>query len=81
MNANRGLFWLLSVFFLVAAVIYSVWNYLATGQLEIVGSLGILLSSVLAGFIAFYLTMLRRSQRGMFLPEDYSKPRLLCLNY
>ena len=71
MNANRGLFWLLSGFFLVAAVIYSVWNYLATGQLEIVGSLGILLSSVLAGFIAFYLTMLRRSQRGMLLPEDY----------
>ena len=71
MNANRGLFWLLSVFFLVAAVIYSVWNYLATGQLEIVGSLGILLSSVLAGFIAFYLTMVRRSQRGMLLPEDY----------
>ena len=70
MNANRVLFWLLSGFFLVAAVIYSVWNYLATGNLEIVGSLGILLSSVLAGFIAFYLNMINRSQRGRLLPED-----------
>ena len=70
MNANRGLFWLLSAFFLIAAVVYSVWNYLDRGELEIVGSLGILLSAVLAGFIAFYLSMLSRSQGGVVLPED-----------
>jgi hypothetical protein len=69
-NANRGLFWLLSAFFLIAAVVYSVWNYLDRGELEIVGSLGILLSAVLAGFIAFYLSMLSRSQGGVVLPED-----------
>lgn len=70
MKANIGLFWLLSVFFLLAAVVYSVWNYLVYEQLEIVGSLGILLSAVLAGFIAFFLNMVQRSQAGQVFPED-----------
>ena len=71
MKANRGLFWLLSGFFLLAAVVYSVWNYIDTGKLEIVGSVGILLSAVLAGFIAFFLNMVSRSQGGILLPEDH----------
>jgi len=70
MKANRGLFWLLSAFFLLAAGVYSLWNYMDRGQLEIVGSVGILLSAVLAGFIAFYLSMLSRSQSGVVMPED-----------
>jgi len=70
MKANRGLFWLLSAFFLLAAGVYSLWNYMDHGQLEIVGSVGILLSAVLAGFIAFYLSMLSRSQSGVVMPED-----------
>jgi len=70
MKANRGLFWLLSAFFLLAAAVYSLWNYLDHGELEIVGSVGILLSAVLAGFIAFYLSMLSRSQSGTVMPED-----------
>ena len=70
MKANRGLFWLLSAFFLLAAAAYSLWNYMDHGELEIVGSVGILLSAVLAGFIAFYLSMLSRSQSGTVMPED-----------
>jgi hypothetical protein len=70
MKANRGLFWLLSAFFLLAAGVYSLWNFMDHGQLEIVGSVGILLSAVLAGFIAFYLSMLSRSQSGVVMPED-----------
>ena len=70
MKANRGLFCLLSAFFLLAAGVYSLWNYMDHGQLEIVGSVGILLSAVLAGFIAFYLSMLSRSQSGVVMPED-----------
>jgi hypothetical protein len=70
MKANRGLFWLLSAFFLLAAAVYSLWNYMDHGELEIVGSVGILLSAVLAGFIAFYLSMLSRSQNGTVMPED-----------
>jgi hypothetical protein len=70
MKANRGLFWLLSAFFLLAAAVYSLWNYMDHGELEIVGSVGILLSAVLAGFIAFYLSMLSRSQSGTVMPED-----------
>jgi len=70
MKANIGLFWLLAAFFLLAAAVYSVWNYLVYGHLEIVGSMGILLSTFLAGFIAFYLSMLQRSQAGQVFPED-----------
>lgn len=70
MKANLGLFWLLSVFFLLAAGVYTLWNYMDHGELEIVGSVGILLSAVLAGFIAFYLSMLSRSQSGTIMPED-----------
>jgi hypothetical protein len=70
MRANIGLFWFLTGFFLLAAAVYSVWNVLVYGQFEIVGSLGILLSAVLAGFIAFYLNMVNRSQGGQVFPED-----------
>jgi hypothetical protein len=70
MRANIGLFWLLAGFFLLAAGVYSLWNYLVYGQLEIVGSMGIALSAILAGFIAFFLNMVNRSQAGQVLPED-----------
>lgn len=70
MRANRGLFWILAGFFLVAAVVYTVWNYIDTGEIEMVGSVAILLSAILAGFIAFFLNMVNRSQGGILLPED-----------
>lgn len=70
MNANKALFWILAAFFFVAAVVYTVWNYLATGEIETVGTVAILLSAILAGFIAFFLNMVNRSQGGILLPED-----------
>lgn len=61
---------LLGGFFLVADVIYTVWNLIDSGHIEVIGSIAILLSAILAGFIAFFLNMVNRSQGGILLPED-----------
>lgn len=74
MKGNIVLLTVLGLFFLVASAVYTVWNVLATGTWEIVGTVGILLSAILAGFIAFFFkrsqsvpgwnTFARRSTRG-----------------
>jgi hypothetical protein len=65
MKANVLLLTVLAVFFLLAAAVYTVWNVIDTGTWEIVGSLGILLSAILAAFIAFILNAVNRSQGGI----------------
>lgn len=70
MKANIGLLFVLGGFFLLSSIIYTVWNVLATGQIEVIGSIAILLSAILAGFIGFFLNMINRSQGGILLPED-----------
>ena len=83
MKGFARLFTVLAVFFLVAAVVYSVWAYLydlqdlatdASGSegsttIEWVGTVGLALCAALATLIAFYL---RRSYTGQGgeLPED-----------
>ncbi|WP_165065125.1 cytochrome c oxidase subunit 4 [Marisediminicola senii] len=79
MIANTRLFWVLSGFFLVASIAYTIWSYVyyadAPSELqnelgiEWVGSIGLLLSSTLAALIAFYLGRLHKAQ-GAELPED-----------
>ena len=69
MRANVNLFWLLAGFFLLADITYIVWSLLDTGQVEWVGTVGIALSSVLGGFIAFYVGRVHKAQ-GAELPED-----------
>jgi hypothetical protein len=72
MRANVVLFWLLAVFFLIAAVIYTVWSYLEGVDdhvIEWVGTVAITLSGVLSAFIAFYLGRVHKAQGGQ-LPED-----------
>jgi hypothetical protein len=70
MKGNIALMTVLGAFFLLASVVYTVWNVLATGTWEVVGTVGILLSAILAGFIAFFLNSVNRSQGGILLPED-----------
>jgi len=70
MKANVVILTILASFFFLAAVVYTVWNLLATGQLEIVGSVAILLSAILAAFIGFFLNLVNKSQGGILLPED-----------
>lgn len=68
MRGHIGMMWLLAAFFTLAAIVYGVWTAI-DGQLEWAGFIGILLSGVLAAFIAFYLQLVYRNQGGE-LPED-----------
>lgn len=69
MKTNSILFWILGTFFLLSAVVYTVWNILVYGEVEWVGSVALLLSAILAGFIGFYVSVTHASQGGE-LPED-----------
>lgn len=68
MKSQSILFWVLTVFFLVSALVYTFMNIIAGSQ-EWVGSVGMLLSAVLAGFLAFYFRRVHVAQGGV-LPED-----------
>jgi hypothetical protein len=72
MRANVGIFWLLAVFFLLSAAVYSFWSWTAgvdDHRIEWVGTVALTLSAVLAAFIAFYLGRVHKAQGGQ-LPED-----------
>ena len=71
MKSNVVILTVLTVYFLLAGILYIVWNNLAGYAFEPSGSIGLLLSAVLAGFIAFFLNMVNRSQGGILLPEDH----------
>lgn len=66
---------ILTVFFTIVAVTYTVWNIIAhpglplVNQIEWVGSIALLLCGMLAGLIGFYLFLQIRQQGGV-LPED-----------
>ena len=69
MKTNATLFWILAIFFFLMCAVYVLWSLLDTGQVEWVGTVGIALSSVLGGFIAFYVGRVHKAQ-GAELPED-----------
>ena len=72
MRANVILFWLLAIFFFIAAAVYTVWSYLAGVDdhvIEWVGTVAMALAGILSAFIAFYLGRVRSAQGGT-LPED-----------
>jgi hypothetical protein len=70
MKANIGVLFIFGGFFLLADILYTVWNIIANGEIEVIGSIAILLSAILAAFIGFFLNMVNRSQGGILLPED-----------
>ncbi len=69
MKTNIGVLWILTAYFAVLTIVYTVWAIVDTGELEWIGSIAIGLSSVLAAFIAFYLQFQMKNQGGV-LPED-----------
>jgi hypothetical protein len=82
MRANVILFWILTWFFVVAGVAYTVWSLIFNAQqlatqsvtgpgtpIEWVGTIALALCAVLAAFIAFYLGRVHKAQGGE-LPED-----------
>jgi sorbitol-specific phosphotransferase system component IIC len=71
MRANAILFWILSIFFLLSAITYTLWNLLDENHrnVEWVGTVGMLLAAILSAFIAFYVGRSHAAQGGE-LPED-----------
>ena len=75
MRTNTGLWWLLSGFFLLMAVVYTTWNILAHPQLPVVnaiewaGSVALLFTCLMSALIAFYVGRVHHAQGGE-LPED-----------
>jgi len=71
MNANVKLYWILTVFFIVLAGLYTVWSLLdqAHQRIEWVGTITLLLSGLLWALIAFYLGKVHSAQ-GAELAED-----------
>ncbi|QBE47604.1 cytochrome c oxidase subunit 4 [Leucobacter triazinivorans] len=69
MKSNIVLFWLLTAYFVLLATVYTLWNVIEHGYIEWSGSVTILLSAGLTGFIAFYLVLVQKKQGGV-LVED-----------
>lgn len=76
MKTNAILFWIISIFFFLAAIAYTIWRIVDVDQFlvpgpEWVGSPALALVGVLFAFVGFWLTKNYRSQGGE-LPEDRS---------
>jgi hypothetical protein len=71
MKSNVVILIILGAYFALSGVAYIIWNNIEGNEFEATGSLGLLLSAVLAGFIAFFLNAVNRSQGGILLPEDH----------
>ncbi len=74
MRTNVGLWWLLTVFFLIVAVGYTAWNIIAhegdiVTRIEWVGTVALLFTAFMGALIAFYVGRVHKAQGGD-LPED-----------
>jgi uncharacterized membrane protein len=79
MRANQILFWFLAGFFVLADVVYIIWSLTDPihgnvtsnrgPEIEWVGTVGIGLAAILAGFIGFFISRTYKAQGGE-LPED-----------
>ncbi|MET0590032.1 MAG: cytochrome c oxidase subunit 4 [Naasia sp.] len=72
MKVNVVIFWVLSLFFGLAAVAYALWSWGDAGwdvHPEWVGTVGISLVSIMTIFLAFYIQRSWKAQGGE-LPED-----------
>jgi len=77
--ANTRLFWILTVFFAILAVVYTVWSLIdfnntpeaiqRASAVEWAGTIAISLTAILSALIAFYLGRTHSAQGGE-LPED-----------
>jgi len=77
--ANTRLFWILTVFFAILAVVYTVWSVIdftntpeaiqRASAVEWAGTIALSLTAILSALIAFYLGRTHSAQGGE-LPED-----------
>lgn len=69
MKTNAIILFFLGLFFLLIDAVYWIWNAVAHGSVEWVGSLAILMTTALAWFPAFFLWKASQGVGGE-LPED-----------
>jgi hypothetical protein len=69
MKTNINVMWVLTAYFIVLTIIYTIWAIIDTNEVEWVGTIAIGLSAGLSGFIGYYLQLVRKNQGGE-LPED-----------
>ena len=69
MKTNINMMWVLTAYFVVLTIIYTIWAIIDTNEVEWVGTIAIGLSAGLSGFIAYYLQLVKKNQGGE-LPED-----------
>lgn len=75
MRTNTGLWWLLSAFFALTAIVYTVWAVVTSPDqswhtgLEPVGTVALTFACLMAALIAFYVGRVHSAQGGE-LPED-----------
>ncbi|QIM16483.1 cytochrome c oxidase subunit 4 [Leucobacter insecticola] len=69
MKSNIVIFWILTAYFVVISTVYTLWNIALHDRIEWAGSITILLSAGLTGFIASYLALTKKKQGGV-LVED-----------
>jgi hypothetical protein len=69
LKTNAAIFWVITVFFLLACGVYTVWALLYYGEVEWVGTVALGLTGILGAFLAFYLHRSYKAQGGE-LPED-----------
>lgn len=68
MKFNGNLFYFLSVFYLVDAAGYAIWQYNSGNAFEPIGTAAIAMLAVLSVFLGFYLKKTHKSQG--IVPED-----------
>jgi cytochrome c oxidase subunit IV len=71
MRVNTNLFWILGVFFVLEAAIYTIWSLFFSefARVEWVGTVGFALSGVFGFLLAFYLGRTRAAGGGE-VPSD-----------
>jgi len=69
MKSNIALFWIVTTYFVLIAGVYTFWNIAVHGRPEWAGSVAILLSAGLSGFIASYLTLAHKKQGGELIED------------
>jgi preprotein translocase subunit Sss1 len=72
MKSQIGIWWLLTGFFLIVAISYTVWSLVDPnhGRVEWIGTITLLFSAFMSGLIGFFVSLAHKGQKGVDLPED-----------
>ena len=69
MKSNIVIFTIVTVYFLIVGVLYTVWNLFTHSYVEWAGSVVLIGCAFLAGFIAVYLWLVQKKQGGVLIED------------